>query len=443
VLAGLPGKMGVGVIVSIALEVWMAYSIAKHVGLKVDKPIDTIKYFGVLSGVGMTIFLGMGSLIGLGFSLFSIIPGINPLILAELFVTNLIGVIFWVGFKEVKENGSFLIPKRMLLDIWNLTKGLFEHQMKFLKNVFNMENIKNVGSKLSIYLKGEIPINQKEINGELFATTAMAYLLSGQYDKLQGPLGQEFIEAIRLRWSNQIEDNFTLEDIADRFREYDTEQLVGVINTIKGKMFEIIVTNSENIDNDIWKAKMHEDESFPGSDIIFTNENGETLEVSLKAVDENSTQIIEQALSKYPNLPIMTTDEVAKLYEDNPMVFGSGVSHQELKSITEDRLDELISNIKPIDTQSVIFAGVTMSTTILLYPFVIAYLRKRISIEQLKIVFEKVLGEQGLTLASRVSYGLIFGPVFAWYLLAKGIKGIVVYIDDVDKNKVHYVSYKV
>jgi len=34
VLAGLPGKMGVGVAVSMALEAWMAYQIAKHVGIK-------------------------------------------------------------------------------------------------------------------------------------------------------------------------------------------------------------------------------------------------------------------------------------------------------------------------------------------------------------------------------------------------------------------------
>ena len=37
-------------------------------------------------------------------------------------------------------------------------------------------------------------------------------------------------------------------------------------------MFEIMVTNAENADGDAWTARMHTDESFPGSDIIFTNE---------------------------------------------------------------------------------------------------------------------------------------------------------------------------
>ena len=37
-------------------------------------------------------------------------------------------------------------------------------------------------------------------------------------------------------------------------------------------MFEIMATKQENLDGDQWKAKMHTDESFPGSDIILTNQ---------------------------------------------------------------------------------------------------------------------------------------------------------------------------
>ena len=56
-----------------------------------------------------------------------------------------------------------------------------------------------------------------------------------------------------------------------------------------------------------------------------------------------------------------------------------------------------------------------------LWPFVMAYIRKRISYEQLEEALEKGLGESGVSLASRLSYGVILGPVFAWYLLAKGV----------------------
>ena len=42
--------------------------------------------------------------------MFSVIPGINPLIFAELFVTDLVEVLFWVAFVELKENDDFKIP---------------------------------------------------------------------------------------------------------------------------------------------------------------------------------------------------------------------------------------------------------------------------------------------------------------------------------------------
>jgi len=41
--------------------------------------------------------------------------------------------------------------------------------------------------------------------------------------------------------------------------------------------------------------------------------------------------------------------------------------------------------------------------------------------EQLEEALEKGLGDSGVSLASRLGYGVILGPVFAWYLLAKGV----------------------
>ena len=115
VLAGLPGKMGVGVYVVMALEGWMAYCIATHVGLLVRKPSDIWKYFGLLATSAGIILYGFRTILGFAFSLFSIVPGINPLILAEFFVTDFVGVLFWIGFIEAKATGSFLVPKRMIL----------------------------------------------------------------------------------------------------------------------------------------------------------------------------------------------------------------------------------------------------------------------------------------------------------------------------------------
>jgi hypothetical protein len=33
----------------------------------------------------------------------------------------------------------------------------------------------------------------------------------------------------------------------------------------------------------------------------------------------------------------------------------------------------------------------------------------------------KVMGEAGKALAARLSYAILLGPVFAWYLLARGV----------------------
>ena len=439
VLAGLPGKMGVGVYVSMALEGWMAYSIARHVGINIEKPSDIWKYFGLLVGIIGAILFLFRSLLGLGFSLFSVIPELNPLILAELFVTNLVGILFWVGFQEAKNNGSFTIPKRMVKTIYDKTKELFNHQIGLLKSVFNLENIKLVGKRLVSYLKGEIPVDSRKINGDVFATAAMMYLLSGHYEKLQGPLGEIFIEAIRLRWSAQFDENTSLPEIAEKFSEYDQDQIVGVINTIKGKMFEIMVTENENLDGDIWYAKMHTDETFPGSDIVFTNiTNGEQVEVSLKAVAESNSQIIEHALSRYPDIPIMTTDEVAELYDGDMSVFSSGVLHDELESITEDRFNELVSAME-VNADQVVIGGVAVGTVAALWPFTIAYLRKRISYQQLELVYEKVLGDAGVKLVSRISYAVILGPLFAWYLLARGVKGLITNVEE--SNTIQYIQF--
>ena len=56
----------------------------------------------------------------------------------------------------------------------------------------------------------------------------------------------------------------------------------------QGEVFENLVEYHENNDGDQWTAMLHKDESYPGSDIVLTNmENGEILEISLKATDDH------------------------------------------------------------------------------------------------------------------------------------------------------------
>jgi hypothetical protein len=433
VLAGLPGKMGVGVAVSMALEAWMAYQIANHVGLKINNVSDIRKYIGVLIATIASILWIVKAALGIAFSLFSVVSGpLNPLIFAELLVTDLLGIGFWLGFSNVRNNKSF--ESFGTQELTNITKELFLHQYNILKNILTPENIKTTGKRIVAYLKGDFPVDQRLINGEVFSTVAMAYLISGQYEKLDGPLGDIFIDAIRLRWSSQFNEDTSIEEIGSRFQEYSPDQIEGAINTIKGKMFEIMATEQENLDGDQWHATMHTDESFPGSDIIFSDiETGEQIEVSLKAISLGNSQIIDEALKKYPDMPIMTTEEVATLYKDDPRVFGSGVFNEDLENISEEKFNELVNNIEPIDHYQVIIGGVTIGSAAALWPYVIHYLRKKISYEQLETVFNHLLGEAGLKLVSRISYGFVFGPLFAWWLLARGIKGLVTMAEPTNK----------
>ncbi|WP_024791685.1 hypothetical protein [Lebetimonas sp. JS138] len=419
ILAGLPGQLGVGVYVSIAFEAWMGYVIARHVGISILRPTEIFKYIGIIGG-GLFIFK---TILSFSFSLFSIIP-LNPLILAEIFTTNLIGIAFWVGFEEVKKSGSFKIPKRLWFEIFNKSKNLYIHQLNILKNTFNTENLKKVANRLKMWLNGDI-YDTKEVRGEIFASAAMAYLLSGHYDKLQGPLGKIFEEAIRLRWSSQFDENTPIEEIAKRFSEYSPEQLEGAINTIKGKMFEILVTDLENSDNDDIKAHMFTNESHPDSDIIFTNtDTGEKIALSLKAT--HNPEIIEHALLKYPDTPILTTKEISDYFEHNPeyahKVFGTDISNEMLENITKENVDKLIDSIEPVNETEVVVSGVTMSSVALVWPLLMAYHKKKITYPQFEKAMKKIFQKQGVRLASRLAYGIMFGPLFAWYLLARSIK---------------------
>jgi hypothetical protein len=375
--------------------------------------------------------------LGFGFSIFSVIPGINPLILAELFITNFIGLMFYAAWQEAKLNNSFTVPKRALKSIWDETKSLYTYQTNILKRNLSPSNLKAMGLRLSAWIKGEVPARNDHLRGELFSTLAMGWLLAGQYDRLQGPLGQEFIHSIKDRYP-KLEDA-SLNEISEFMGQYEPDQIIGVINLIKGKLFERIVTNAENDDNDSWQAFMHDDESYPGSDILLTNdETGETVELSLKATE--NPQYIENALLRYPDLPILTTDEVKEYFEDNPMIMASGYQHSDLHQVTQENFDFMLNKLTPADAIEVAGAGVAAATIMSLWPFVMAYFQKRINQDQLQQACERVLGDSGVALASRLSYAVILGPVFAWYLLARGVIGITKFAENTEA-KSYKVSY--
>jgi len=65
---------------------------------------------------------------------------------------------------------------------------------------------------------------------------------------------------------------------------------------------------------------------------VFSNdETGGQIEVSLKATD--SSAYIEHSLARYPDIPIIATDEVVESMGDNHMIWAAGVTNDELNIV--------------------------------------------------------------------------------------------------------------
>ena len=98
----------------------------------------------------------------------------------------------------------------------------------------------------------------------------------------------------------------------------------------------------------------------------------------------------------------------------------SGITNEEVTQVTRGNFEVLLEDVGEINGVGVAAAG-TGASLVTLWPFVIARLRDRIDNEQLETVCKKVLPDTGHMLVSRLSHAVVFGPVFAWWLLARSV----------------------
>ena len=421
VMAGLPGKLLGGVFVSIGLEFWMAYTIAKSIGIKIESINDIWQYFGLFVGVFTTILYFFIILLRFAFSLFSIIPMLPSTVLAELIVTDFVGILFWFGFEEVKESGSFKIPKRIITSFKGRTKELYTHQKDLLKALANKDNLKQVFGRMKSWLNGEIIIDKAAMRGEIFAFAAMADLIKGHYDTFKGPMGEIFIQSIRRGYSIKLGEDASLEEISSFFSERTPSQLRGDYTLIHGEMFEHAEDRLENEDDDKWTGELHESRSHKGTDTILTNsKTGEQIEISYGT--SLDPEYFEAKLLKYPDKQIVANKEMQQYFGDDPRFFDfSDISHEEIVTVTQKNFEILIEGLSPIEAIDVAAAGVSAKAMGSLWPFIIAFMRKRINKKQLEKALVRVLGDSGKALASRIAWAMVLGPVFAWYLLARSV----------------------
>ena len=441
--AALPGKMGIGVVVSVALEIAMAVAIANHVGLHEIRKENIYKYLGTLATVGFSILVLFKEAISAAFSLFSSFTGpLNPLIPAELLVTNLYGIMFLVGFKEMKKTGSFKIPLKTFNEIYKTTKELTAHQWKFIKDK-PIELLKKCGRKVYAFVTGDVSVknlNQSEIRGDVFPVLATAHLLDNNFEFLEGPMGQMFLKAVRLSFPEQIKPNATPSEIADHLRGYDSEQLNSLINkNIKGKMFEVIMDTRENADGDNWIAKPHTNISHPGSDSTYTNEEtGVSIEVQYKSTFNK--QYVETEMEKNPDTIFVVSDEVAEKIND-PRIIPAGITNEEVTNQAEKNAKMLMKGeISASELALGAMYGGVASGTFNIFPYVIAYKKNKITKEELEKVLEVMLPQAGeKTIQYMVKYS-VGGMLYLWWRPANLILSYL-YEDEVRVEKPEKKSY--
>lgn len=124
---------------------------------------------------------------------------------------------------------------------------------------------------------------------------------------------------------------------ATNFENYTNEELMGIVNSAKGKYFELLVADKLNAGERVgdiilpegYRAELAESLTQPGWDLKIVGENDEIVDyLQLKATQ--SAQYIKEALVRYPDIQILATHEATHAAMDG-FVLNSGISEETLR----------------------------------------------------------------------------------------------------------------
>lgn len=133
------------------------------------------------------------------------------------------------------------------------------------------------------------------------------------------------------------------DNLRDIIEDADDTELTGLISGIKGKLFEMRYVDFLNDGHlpDGYEAVLAESATNPGWDIAILDNNGIAVnELQMKATD--SVDYIKTALERYPDIDIVTTEEVYNsvvMHEFADSVINSGISNEELTSVVTEALE--------------------------------------------------------------------------------------------------------
>jgi len=121
---------------------------------------------------------------------------------------------------------------------------------------------------------------------------------------------------VALAFKLQYPDLARIETFADAVHHANSEQLVGLVNGVKGKLFELTLLDHLNTGGHLppgWHAELARSATQPGWDLAVVDNHGHVADL-IQAKATESAEYIRHALDQYPNIDITTTSEVyAKL----------------------------------------------------------------------------------------------------------------------------------
>jgi len=441
ILVGIPGDLGVGLLVLQAIEFLMAVHIAKMVGLEFTKE-NTFKLIGAAGLSAMAVLYGFKKVLDVIFKFVAQLPITAPASFVSTTITTLfLGMFFYLSFYEIKHTGN---KKLKFFSIFRITNNASKFTYKIGKNLLNLlfkdlpDLFEKIKDNVKIFMQANIDF-KKKIKGEVFFAASMAYLLQGKTKSFDGPISEMWLDAWRMSFTNKLSPNASIEEIKDLAESYNSGQMPGVENLVQSKFYEILESTHENMDGDKWSAKLFEDPSHPATDVRFYNPvTKQTYEANYKLTDD--VNYIENHLEKYPDKPVITSPEVAEKM-NNPLVSGGEYETNEVIKLSDEKFDALLNSEYDLYLQEGAAAAGVLILSVHLFPFFVAYSKGNIDKEQFISAVKKFVPEVTSKTLNRIIMVTLMGPIYGWFILASLIMKASSHEND-NNDKVKYLFYK-
>ena len=187
--------------------------------------------------------------------------------------------------------------------------NLSEDQLKALADLYAKKHGRDnlsMDQPINMYESGDLDHQQSLLSAAASTMAVNGLFLSDKIN--ESAITPQMQEAFDLAFPNL--------EIA-QLEKYDAVALTGIISSWKGKLFEIELRERLNSGESIGeiqlgagqRAELAVDPSQPGWDIQILNADG-TVDQVLQAKATESVSYVKEALEKYPDIEIVTTEEV-------------------------------------------------------------------------------------------------------------------------------------